>query len=191
MKENEIAFLSQVALGVFTVDQKGRVWRHKFWAGSRAGAPSTLKNLPFPKRAERAISQDHLRIMFTVNGNRQAIYAHRAVWLVLKQQPIPDNLEMNHKDGNPRNNRLNNLEVVTRQENTLHAGRVLKVLGKKPQRGELNASAKLTAEQVMEMRNLWKARAMTQQMLANKYQVAQSTISGIVLGKSWAHLPLD
>jgi len=191
MKENEIAFLSQVALGVFTVDAQGNIWRHRFWAGSKAGSPSTLINLPKSRRAERAISQRHLRVMFTVNHQRYAIYAHRAVWLMTNLQPIPEGLEINHKDGNPKNNHPQNLEVVTRQENTLHAGRVLGVLGKKAQRGENNASAKLTTEQVMEIRQIWKSRSMTQATLAERYSVSQGTISAIVLGKSWTHLPIN
>ncbi len=190
MKENEIAFLSQVAMGVFTVDDGGRIWRHKFWVGSRSGGPSMLKMLPSPTRAERSASRRHLRVMFTVGSKRYMIYAHRAVWLVVKKQPVPEGLEINHKDGDPTNNDPENLEVVTRQENMLHAGRVLGVLGKKEQRGERNACAKLTAEQVMEIRQIWKMKAMTQAMLAERYGVSQGTISAVVLGKSWTHLPV-
>lgn len=190
MRDNEIAFLSQVAMGVFTIDDQGRIWRHKFWVGSRSGAPSQLRMLDHARRAERSVSQGHQRVMFYVGGQRHAIYAHRAVWLASVQQPIPEGLEVNHKDGNPKNNRVENLELVTRQQNTLHAGRVLKVLGTKAQRGEDNAGAKLTEKDVLEIRQIWRDKSMTQQALAERYGVVQATISAIVLGKSWTHLPI-
>jgi DNA-binding transcriptional regulator YiaG len=192
LKENEIAFLSQVALGVFSVDNQGRIWRHKEWAGgSPSGVPSSLRALEEPKRAERSVSQGYLKVMFTLSKKRYQIYAHRAVWLVLRGEPIPDGLEMNHKDGNPTNNSLENLEIVTRQQNVLHAGRVLRVLGKKPQRGEQNASAKLTNAQVLEIRHLWQQKTMTQSALAAHYGVSQGTISAICLRKTWTHLPQE
>jgi hypothetical protein len=35
--------------------------------------------------------------------------------------PIPDRLEVNHRNGNKRDNRLENLELVTRSQNMAHA----------------------------------------------------------------------
>lgn len=48
--------------------------------------------------------------------------AHRVVWLACKG-PIAQGLVINHRDGNKRNNRLENLEAVTQQQNMLHAHR--------------------------------------------------------------------
>ena len=59
------------------------------------------------------------------NGNRQQhLYVHRLVasaWI-----PNPDDLpEINHIDGNPLNNRIENLEWCTHAENHQHKNRVL------------------------------------------------------------------
>lgn len=37
-----------------------------------------------------------------------------------------DGMEINHKDGNPKNNNVSNLEITTRTENEIHKYRVLK-----------------------------------------------------------------
>ena len=53
---------------------------------------------------------------------------HRLVMLAFKGH---SNLEVNHKDGNKQNNKLNNLEYCTHSENHIHARYVLgKLIGK-------------------------------------------------------------
>lgn len=45
---------------------------------------------------------------------------HQLIW-VFHNGEIPDNLEINHKDGNKLNNSIGNLELMTRQQNAQHA----------------------------------------------------------------------
>lgn len=118
-----------------------------------------------------------------------AVYAHRAVWMIANHAAIPDTLEINHRDGNPMNNCPSNLELATRQENTLHAGRVLHRLGKKEQRGEKNTSHKLMAEQVVAIRRLAASKSMTQQQIAKLFHVSQQAVTNIHTRKTWRHLP--
>jgi len=54
-------------------------------------------------------------------------------------------------------------------------------------RGERAARAKLTTEQVREIRRLFAGGA-TQADLSRRFSVGPSTISAIVLGRSWLHL---
>lgn len=49
---------------------------------------------------------------------------HRLVAFAFIGEP-PDGCEVNHKDGNKENNRLSNLEYVTKSENSLHSYHVL------------------------------------------------------------------
>ena len=44
-------------------------------------------------------------------------YVHRIVWETFMGE-IPKNLEVDHVDGNPHNNNLENLRLVTRKQNT-------------------------------------------------------------------------
>lgn len=189
MKENEMAALALVGLGVFSVDQEGRIWRHCKMVGSPAGAESHLRKLPAPRRAERSRSQ-YPTIMFWLNGKRYKVYAHRIVWMVVNQAIIPDKMEINHKDGIKTNPLPSNLELVTRQENVIHSFKKLP-RKKKAQRGEMNASAKLTAQEVMEIRYLLQEKIMTQGRIAAKYGITQSAVSAIKTGKSWGHLIVE
>lgn len=189
MTDMEREFLAQLALGLFSIDEQGRVWRHYEAVGSRAGSPSYMKPVR-KRRAEKSRSHDHLKIMFTTSDyRRMGVYAHRIVWMVTNHAEIPGGLEINHKDGNPSNNEPHNLEVVTRRENTRHAARILHRMGKKAQRGEKNTSAKLRPVQVLEIRRLCAAKALAQSKIASVYGVTQETISNIHRRQTWKHLP--
>ena len=61
------------------------------------------------------------------NGERKRFYIHRLVAKTFI--PNPENKPfINHKDGNPRNNNVDNLEWCTPIENVEHASKVLGVM---------------------------------------------------------------
>ena len=190
MNEHERAFLAELAIGKFFVDQDGKIWRTRGpVGGSKVGTPAPERMLAVPQRVDTGRSHGYLRVQFTINGTRMRAYAHRLVWMIANQSDIPAGMDINHKNGNKTDNSPDNLEVVTRQENMLHAGRILKVMGKKEQRGEKNTSAKLTAEQVLIIRSMWDNREVSQSEMARRYGVSQVTINEICLRKTWKHLP--
>jgi hypothetical protein len=74
------------------------------------------------------------------NGRRKSV--HRLVMMAFEPRPDIDFLDVNHKDGNPSNNGLSNLEWCTRAENCIHAWRVLKrEHGMKKMVGALNVNS--------------------------------------------------
>src|SRR5258708_9373020 len=81
---------------------------------------------------------------------------------------IPQKIEVNHKNGNKIDNRLVNLEQMTRSENMLHR---VRVLGIKPQvsRGEDSGNAVLTEKQVIEIRRLYENDLSYPAELAKKF----------------------
>lgn len=98
--------------------------------------------------------------------------------------PRPEGMQCNHKNTDRADNRVENLEWVTASENCLHrqaCGTGLK--------GERTAKAKLTEADVQEVRRL-RAEGWSQQRIADKFGVAQPSISSLLRGKSWAHVSL-
>lgn len=58
---------------------------------------------------------------YIVRRQRRGLLVHRLVAATFLGQPDSPNLQVNHKDKDPGNNRLDNLEYVTASENQLHA----------------------------------------------------------------------
>lgn len=95
-----------------------------------------------------------------------------------------DNLEVNHKDGHPSNNRYTNLEWVTDFENVQHAIK----LGLRDTKGEKNTSAKLTNSKVRKIRELLDFQEYTQREIAEMFNVNQTLISLISRRLIWKHV---
>jgi predicted XRE-type DNA-binding protein len=189
MTKDERAFLALVAIGFFSIDGQGRIWRHRqMVGGSQAGTPSYERLLPEPTRAETSASGDYPKVMFSVEQERMAVYVHRAVWMTHNRADIPAGMQINHIDGDPTNPRPTNLELVTVSGNVIHA---IRVLGTKraEQKGIANNSARLSEQQVREIRRLTDAHVMAQSRIAESFGVSQRTVSEIHLRKTWRHLP--
>lgn len=103
---------------------------------------------------------------------------HRAVVLAFIG-PIPDKGEVNHKDGDKTNNRLDNLEICTRRENAMH---MIDVLGKCV--GNNHSQAILTEDGAREIVSLIN-NGFRHDVVAAAYGVGRYTICGIMRGKIW------
>ena len=112
-------------------------------------------------------------------------YVHRLVWETFRG-PIPKGLEPNHQDGNRKNNRLDNLELVTRSENMLHCFRELNPSLNRV-RGTKHHKAKLTPENVLEIVKLTRAGT-SQREIASLFGVSKNAIRLITIGKNWKHV---
>ena len=58
----------------------------------------------------------YLKYTLWSKGIRYQISAHRVVYEAFNG-PIPEGMEIHHIDGNPRNNHISNLQMVSREEN--------------------------------------------------------------------------
>jgi|GEM_PF-1938571 hypothetical protein len=71
----------------------------------------------------------------TAKVNGQTLYVHRLVAMVWHADTYFAGAEVNHINGNPRDNRADNLEWVTHRQNILHSYRTLQTPRKRPQTG--------------------------------------------------------
>ncbi len=97
---------------------------------------------------------------------------------------IPWGYQVNHRSGDKLDNRVENLEIVTAQENLDHA-RANGLL--RPRRGEDHPNAKLTEEDVRTIRRLHAAGVSILE-ISYQYRVGPSTVYSIVMRTSWCHI---
>jgi hypothetical protein len=117
--------------------------------------------------------------MICIKNQRCMRSAHRMVADAFLG-PIPSGMQVNHKNGVKGDPRVENLEIVSNGENRAHAYRVL---GVKPNRGAIglkNVHAKLTWDEVREMREKYAAGSESYRTLARAYKTTTTTISRIV-----------
>jgi hypothetical protein len=176
MGAEEIVYMA-VTRGELEIDTHGQIWRTAARRGGRHG----IRTIPCERRrAEHQTTSGYLQVRVMTDGRRVNALAHRVVWLHFRG-PIPSGLTINHRNGNKADNRPENLEVATYSEQVLHSRRVL---GGGDQRGERNPAAKLTRDQVEEIR---RRRAMKEPLkaIAASFGVSDRTVSKIARGQRW------
>jgi len=97
---------------------------------------------------------------------------------------IRHGLTVNHKNGDRYDNRSENLEIVSMRENVTHS---IRVLGNwHGRRGEQNARARLTANDVLAMRQLAKIGRTTD--IAKLWGLKDYLAYQVITGRTWRHL---
>jgi DNA-binding NarL/FixJ family response regulator len=98
--------------------------------------------------------------------------------------PNPNNKpQINHINGIKTDNSILNLEWCNHSENMEHAFRI----GLANNTGEKNGMSKLNSSKVLEIKTML-VNGLSQQKIANKFNVSRSCILKIHLGKTWVHI---
>lgn len=118
-------------------------------------------------------------VWMCINGKRVNRYIHRLV-IASFVGPIEKGMEVNHKDGDKRNNVLQNLECVTHAENQRHAS----VHGLY-QCGECHHAARLSKEDVIGIRKMRAETGVSYKKIGMAFGVYPQTAHAIVTGKRW------
>ena len=110
----------------------------------------------------------------------KTVRSHRLIWECV-HGPIPDDLQINHINGDKRDNRIENLELVTPSENIKHAF----ATGLHSTAGERHPGAKLSEDDVREIR----ASSGRSSDLAKRYGVTRCTVNQVRRRQTWRHVP--
>lgn len=122
-------------------------------------------------------------------------HAVHSVVMITFVGPRPfEKAHINHKDGDKKNNRIDNLEYVSCKENLRHAQDTGLYKDRNAKfsvrvRGEGNPKARLTESQVREIYNL--ASEMNAKETAELYGVSKSLVHRIRQHRIWTYLNLE
>ncbi len=126
----------------------------------------------------------YIRVIVRLAGGSCATwYAHRLVWEVVNG-PVPKSMEVDHLDGNPSNNRLENLQLVTGAEN-----RRLQRARSMAKYGSPSPHCKLSIAEVKAV--LRTIGTVPTKVWARRYGVTTPAIRSIRRRKTWRHVEAD
>ncbi len=121
------------------------------------------------------------RFILSIKSRERQALAHRLVaeaFLKPNKKPY-----INHKDSDPKNNHLSNIERCTQTENMRHAKKV----GRFNQDGELNHRAKFKVKDILEIRRL-ASIGISRKNISKKYKTNANHIGAIIRKVSWASI---
>lgn len=162
----------------YRVSRQGQVESRWLKAGRHSRLTETWRPLkPIPLR------WGHLKVNLSGDGKKVHRVVHRLV-LEAFVGPCPPGLVCCHTNGCPWDNRVENLRWDSFRANTQDAIRhgTLAL-------GSRCGAAKLTEDDVLEIRRLW-AEGVQAKELASRFEVTAENIRAITSGKSWRHVPL-
>lgn len=117
-------------------------------------------------------------------GERKLAAIHRLVAFAFLGEPPEPNMQVNHKDSDRANPRLDNIEWVTVSQNISHGYSH----GKCNAVGSANGYSKLTDEAVTEIRRVIQPDRASALNLAERFNVSKATIYDVVACRTWKHL---
>ena len=172
---DDAIIIEALSMRLVEVRHGSEVWRVA--TRSRTGR---VIPLPTAKRADLVDpSTGYRRVKL---GKYGSAVAHRIVWIAT-HGPIAPGLEINHRNRDKADNRVDNLEAITHLQNIRHA---YATGGVPLLKGERNGSSKLTELQVVEAR----ARAAageTHKSIGASMGVTKTAIGLIVRRVNWKH----
>ena len=129
------------------------------------------------------LSSGYPYLSITRNRTRKNFFVHRLVLEAFVGPPPTPQHECNHKNGIRSDNRIENLEWVTRKQNMRHS---FEILGRQTLKGSRHNKAKFSDDQIADIRQ--SPSSISNKELASQYGVSHSTIHRIRTYRLWKHL---
>lgn len=132
--------------GLYQIDEDGAVWSLERWVDkTRLGKKTAAQYVPAMKRKCSFHGTGYLTVRLAKEGVVKTHRVHRLV--ALSFIPNPENKPfVNHRDGDKRNNQVNNLEWSTEKENTAHAMK----MGLKPENKRDSSTGRYVTDQPLD-----------------------------------------
>lgn len=159
--------------GIYVVSSLGRIMRV---AWGRSVKPGHIKQAS-PNR------HGYLGTQLSKCGKNYCVRVHRVVAEAFLA-PIPEGMEVNHKNGDKADNRVENLEWVRHSDNLKH---LYGELGHPPLIGSRDGNSKLTEEDIPEIRKLVE-QGISRAQVGRMFGVSGPMISYIINGHNWKHV---
>jgi hypothetical protein len=144
----------------------------------RAAREGTKRHLPAKIMRPAGRHYLHLDLRDTA-GIKRTVDVHRLV-LEAFRGPRPPGRVSNHRDGNKKNNRVGNLEWITRSGNAQHA---LQVLGFQPRHGDEHPHVRHSDADVAKAREMRRQGALIRE-IAERFGTSTGWASDVVNHRS-------
>lgn len=138
-------------------------------------------------RRERILRPDQSAAYYRVDLSKNNRHRKESIHTLVAQSFIgarPTGNEVNHKDANKRNNRLSNLEYLSKHEHTADQWEK----GQQPNFGEAVHTSRLTTEDVLTMRKERAEIGTTYRAFAMRYGISFWHVRCIIKRKAWKHI---
>ncbi len=142
-------------------------------AGTDGKIYTTKSGVPCALKPSKRTHAHYLGVNFSDGKIRKSVYVHRVICECFHGPP-KSGQEVSHEDGNIMNNKPENLKWRTRLENNR-----LKFIHGTHDNGHMNSRAKLTKEQVYEMRRHINEGKMTGTEIGKLFGVDRTFVSNI------------
>lgn len=123
------------------------------------------------KKELKAFETNSGYLMYNLTSNHYHLYPHRLVATHFIDKFRGKKVCVNHKNGNKKDNRLENLEICTYSENHIHSHRVL---------GNKVHNIALTRDKAVDIREKYKAGGISQKKLGEMFGVSTMLINRII-----------
>lgn len=172
-KPNEVYLIGVLdaykGLEGYGIDKTGYIW--------------SFKSGDWVKLTRHYDTKGYQCFKYYFNGKKRTDRVHRILAMLFIDNP-ENKVDVNHKDGDRKNNNIDNLEWCTRSENIKHA---YSELNHPRMQGVKSPKSKLNDEKVREIRKLCQ-NGLSQRAVANIMNIHHSIVGGIMKGIRWAHV---